>query len=746
MYASLLMSLLAAFIAMLGKQWLNRYLRHSGGSMIERCGDRQRKCDGLKRWPLHFFIEGLPVMLQAALLFLACGLCRYTWSINAPVAYTLICLTALGVVFFVAIVIAGMSSYACPFQTPVSTALRGAPKRVQRGFQRALSRIRKSWNRRVRPLLRRPSLSTRTSLSSIEIQETKLWLEPKDLAIIHTTNVNDARCVSWIIRNITDPEAVDAAVRLAGAIRWFDGPDVDVPYDSIVSMFEACFDPSGRLYPGSRDRAYYSVRAIVWIRGLAACKFEGFAYRFPLSYTHRQGTGLDYDLMHLLRANQPPWFGDLNIARLFKIEPEHTPSHAQWVSDAVLHYCWASRSDLDYEGVPSWSPNVRETKAVIPLNATLNRLLVWCIFFGSPPVEEALMVQKKSYDTSCFALQITHAPFTSDCLEQILNQFSKAILLAVNGNRTSLRLVPHALRDLVKLEARPSCLTELVYEWCSAIYANRAKFEDWENLLLICLELGFRHFDLRQLRTPIRLTHTEHHQGLVDAVFKSRKSEAVADLLHAWTMEYDLPKPAGDMVGICTGQLINLHNSVPFSPRLRRLVIRFIGVAYYRRFEGAGVEKLVELLDHLHVTVEEMTFKVGWASLLLGVIRSSEGTQLLSDWYWGLLAELAVLVWRWLGSEVIPGLRIAKSLIEAEEWVKLESWIGIVWVHSGSAGIMEEGLDHPTLLLFRQRPGAARRLEQWMERWSQRFRKDVPESLRRILTQAHEAVQQQVAL
>ena len=49
MYASLLISLLAAFVAMLGKQWLNRYLRNSGGSMIERCGDRQHKCDGLEK-------------------------------------------------------------------------------------------------------------------------------------------------------------------------------------------------------------------------------------------------------------------------------------------------------------------------------------------------------------------------------------------------------------------------------------------------------------------------------------------------------------------------------------------------------------------------------------------------------------------------------------------------------------------------------------------------------------------------
>ena len=45
--------------------------------MIKRCGDRQRKCGGLEKWPLHFFVESLPLMLQAALLLLACGLCRY---------------------------------------------------------------------------------------------------------------------------------------------------------------------------------------------------------------------------------------------------------------------------------------------------------------------------------------------------------------------------------------------------------------------------------------------------------------------------------------------------------------------------------------------------------------------------------------------------------------------------------------------------------------------------------------------
>ena len=405
MYASLLMSLLAAFIAMLGKQWLNRYLRNSGGSMIERCGDRQRKCDGLKKWPLHFFVESLPLMLQVALLLLACGLCRYMWSINVWVAYTLIGLTGLGVAFFIGIVIAGMSSYACPFQTPASTALRGTRKRIQRGVKRALSHIRPLWKRRARGLLRRPSLSTATSLGDVQVQEPRSWLKPEDVDTICGTNANDTRCVSWIIRNITDPEALDAAVRLAGTIRWFDEPEVDVPYDSIVSTLEGCFDPSGRLYAGSRDRAYYSVRAMVWIHGLAMCKSQGFADGFPLSYTVHQVTGLDSDLIHLLRANNGLSLGYWHIGELFKMEPEHTPSHALWASDAVLHYCWANRTGPGHD--PNWRFNAHETMTTVPLNLTLNRLLVWCIKLGSLPAEEVLMVQNKSYDASCFALQIT---------------------------------------------------------------------------------------------------------------------------------------------------------------------------------------------------------------------------------------------------------------------------------------------------------------------------------------------------
>ena len=116
MYASLLISLLAAFVAILGKQWLNPYLWHAGGPTIERCGGRQRKRNGLKKWPFHLFIGSLSIMLQVALLFLACGLSKYIFSITTPDAGFIINFTFCGDVFY--LVAVGAILYGCPFWTP----------------------------------------------------------------------------------------------------------------------------------------------------------------------------------------------------------------------------------------------------------------------------------------------------------------------------------------------------------------------------------------------------------------------------------------------------------------------------------------------------------------------------------------------------------------------------------------------------------------------------------------------------
>jgi len=126
LYASLATSLFAAFLAMFGKQWVNRYLRNRGGSAAEKSRDRQRKLDGFEKWHFRVVIESLPAMLQLALLLLGCALSRYLWATSHTVARVVIAFTLFGVASYVSFTIAATLYYNCPYQTPLSTFIRAA--------------------------------------------------------------------------------------------------------------------------------------------------------------------------------------------------------------------------------------------------------------------------------------------------------------------------------------------------------------------------------------------------------------------------------------------------------------------------------------------------------------------------------------------------------------------------------------------------------------------------------------------
>ena len=299
----------------------------------------------------------------------------------------------------------------------------------------------------------------------------------------------------------------------------------------------------------------------------------------------------------------------------------------------------------------------------------------------------------------------------------------------------------------------------MAYGWCSAICANHGWLEDWESLLLACLEIGFRQLDPHKPFIEVTFTHTEHHRKLVDVVFKSRESEAIADLLHAWTGKDNSFRSVLTSLGLHAEHLVGLHDLVPFSPRLRRLVIRFVELTGYKGFEGVGVERFAELLNRLHVTVNDVDDKTWWLALLLDTLQSSEGVQHLSHWYWELLVEIFTSSSQWQPPQLTYNPRIMTFLIEAHQWSKLECWMRILWMalprrarrvteeDSGRSiqedpdHLMKADLNRSMLLLFRERPGAAQKLEQWMKQWSREKVKEIPESFQRICEQAHEEVQ-----
>jgi hypothetical protein len=119
-------SLLAAFGAVLGKQWLGYYKsqRYDRGSQEERAKRRQEKFDGIVTWYFDAVVQSFPVLLQISLLLFGIALSVNMWSQQHTIAWVIIATTAFGFLFYSLTVMAALVSPACPFQTPISTILR----------------------------------------------------------------------------------------------------------------------------------------------------------------------------------------------------------------------------------------------------------------------------------------------------------------------------------------------------------------------------------------------------------------------------------------------------------------------------------------------------------------------------------------------------------------------------------------------------------------------------------------------
>ena len=125
LFSSLAASLLAAFVAMLGKQWFNRYSQvEIRGSFIDRSCHRQRKMNGMITWHFDRVMECLPLMLRAALLPLGYALSNHLFFVKKVVASVLIGFTSFGLLFYPPTISAATLSHNCPFQTPPSLIFR----------------------------------------------------------------------------------------------------------------------------------------------------------------------------------------------------------------------------------------------------------------------------------------------------------------------------------------------------------------------------------------------------------------------------------------------------------------------------------------------------------------------------------------------------------------------------------------------------------------------------------------------
>ena len=435
MYGSLIFSLIATLLTIVEKEQLNQGSLFVGGSMIERCRRRQR--DFGRHWRIQYLLSAAPPRyIQIALLFVACGLgARMMHCEHPSIRLIVVAIPIAAVPIYLLYTVSTTQTSQIP--TPIALR-RWLPTKelLYSVWHDVLYRIRQVllWlpsveiGRRSRdpslptvrpaPQNHLPSQTTRgippnptftpgppSRIFSPTIRKpgtAPQWLTPADLTTLQETNVDDAKCVLWVLQRITDPEALDAAIRFATVIRWYeDGLDMEKTRELIASFLEECFDFNGTTPPGSRDRAYYSLQAIIWIHICIACRPGGSGTWVPPTLVPQDTTCVDHELRQLLRISSARDAEEL-LTLWYRIGPGLPPANIQWTSNALLFMSWACQG-----GAPEMFDSIPKEHAwgdlsTIPLNAVLNRLLTWCIFLGWHVDMDALRVQVKSYVISYF--------------------------------------------------------------------------------------------------------------------------------------------------------------------------------------------------------------------------------------------------------------------------------------------------------------------------------------------------------
>ncbi|OAX42651.1 hypothetical protein K503DRAFT_316491, partial [Rhizopogon vinicolor AM-OR11-026] len=229
-YIALSFSLLAAFGAVLGKQWLSHYKANSvHGSLEERGKHRQQKLDGLGAWYFDAVLKSFPVLLQISLLLFALALSAFVWSQQGALAVAVIVPTAFGILLYAFVVVASLIYLRCPFQTPISA------------LTRFLWRLRiKIWRRNGEDV--RPS--------------------PPDTVTRELAELSEAPSVKWIFETSTDPEVISSVAWLLPTVEWTRELHMPTVCSRLLSTFRACFRASFRLSVSARQRALACGRAL----------------------------------------------------------------------------------------------------------------------------------------------------------------------------------------------------------------------------------------------------------------------------------------------------------------------------------------------------------------------------------------------------------------------------------------------------------------------------------------------------
>ncbi|KAJ7659239.1 hypothetical protein DFH06DRAFT_1195333 [Mycena polygramma] len=243
LYTSLFTTLLAALLAVLGKQWVMHYqAAGSRGTIEERGLERQRKLDGLNKWKLDMVLQMFPLLLQLALLLFWGGLSVYLWPIHRSIAGLVIGLTLLGSSSYILLLGSAIVFPDSPFQTPLTPFLIPVFRPAFQILQATITKLR-IVTTHVWSLLASFRMS-RTWILPSSLQQTSGHVAQSVSAQYshrYFTPSAEAPAIVWLLETSTDPVTVEAAAEMAGDLQWPLDLDFTAVIGRLTDLFISCF-------------------------------------------------------------------------------------------------------------------------------------------------------------------------------------------------------------------------------------------------------------------------------------------------------------------------------------------------------------------------------------------------------------------------------------------------------------------------------------------------------------------------
>ncbi|KAL1741529.1 hypothetical protein HDZ31DRAFT_66839 [Schizophyllum fasciatum] len=244
-FSSLALSMSAALMAVLVKQWLLAFSSHVSGTPKHQALARQFRLIGVERWNVPLIVGLLPMLLHVSLLLFFVGLSLYIFTFDAAIAWVIITLSILVYSLYLAANVLPMIYSQCPYKSPLShygyiilryfvdhTCARWVRQLTSEGlpsssfarstaprsrFRRWISRARTAVSSSVTPLARLLSHSTASTPRAREA-----------LAVARTETSLLIDCLTWVHATSSNPSAISITVQALSGL-----PD-DVAERSLV--------------------------------------------------------------------------------------------------------------------------------------------------------------------------------------------------------------------------------------------------------------------------------------------------------------------------------------------------------------------------------------------------------------------------------------------------------------------------------------------------------------------------------